>query len=370
MQLGELVRDKLGDDKKAISIFERVLEMDADNMDALHAAADLYVKTGDHQRLAFADEKLLERESDPDERRVLMLQIASLYENHLDDAGRGFEWYRRAYLETPDAEGLQLVDQAAERHGLFEELIQIYEGARARAAEPIEQLAASLKIALICEEKLRDPARAFATLVEALPADPAGRELLSNLERLADQTKDWRGLLDVYARVARARTEVGERVELLRLRAEVRERQMSDPSGALDEMLRSFALAPESTATQEEILRLARATGRWEEAIRVEGHLFALAADAAREAEDRPQRRLSGRARSEGSGARLPRLSERLPAGARGRRDRRPPLAAGEDHRHLSPRSRGGAGRRRRCERHERRGRGRCRARARARARG
>jgi len=278
MELGSLVRDRLGDDKKAITIFERVLEMDADNMDALHAAADLYVKIGDHQRLAFADEKLLERESDPDERRVLMLQIAGLYENHLDDAARGFEWYRRAYLETPDAEGLQLVDQAAERHGLFEELIQIYEGARARAGEPMEQLAASLKIALICEEKLRDPGRAFTTLCDALPADPAGRELLPNLERLADQTKDWRGLLDVYARVARARTEAGERVELLRLRAEVRERKMSDPSGALDEMLRSFALAPDNPSTQEEILRLARATGRWEEAIRVEGHLFALAA--------------------------------------------------------------------------------------------
>jgi tetratricopeptide (TPR) repeat protein len=277
MELGALVRDKLADDKKAITIFERVLEMDADNMDALHAVADLYAKIGDHQRLAYADEKLLERESDPDERRVLMLQIATLYETHLDDPSRSFEWYRRAYLETPDAEGLQLVDQAAERHGLFEELIQIYEGARARAGEPMEQLAASLKIALICEEKLRDPARAFATLVEALPADPAGRELLSNLERLADQTKDWRGLLDVYARIARARTEVAERVELLRLRADVRERKMSDPSGALDEMLRSFALAPDNAATQEEILRLARATSRWEEAIRVEGHLFALA---------------------------------------------------------------------------------------------
>src|SRR3982751_3162464 len=114
-------------------------------------------------------------------------------------------------------------------------------------------------------------------LAAALPADAAGRELLPNLERLADQTKDWLGLLDVYARVARARTEAGERVELLRLRAEVRERKMSDPSAALDEMLRSFALAPENVSTQEEILRLARATGRWEEAIRVEGHLFALA---------------------------------------------------------------------------------------------
>ena len=277
MELGGLVRDKLGDDKKAITIFERVLEMDADNLEALHAVADLYSKVGDHQRLAYAHEKLLERETDPDERRVVMLQIATLNETHLDDAPRAFEWYRRAYLETPDAEGLQLVDQAAERHGLFEELIQIYEGARARASEPIEQLAASLKIALICEEKLKDPARAFQVLCDALPADPAGRELLPNLERLAEQTKDWRGLLDVYARVARARTEAGERVELLRLRAEVRERKMADPSGALDEMLRSFALAPENPATQEEILRLARVTGRWEEAIRVEGHLFALA---------------------------------------------------------------------------------------------
>ena len=42
MELGELVRDKLGDDKKAITIFERVLEMDADNLEALHAVADLY----------------------------------------------------------------------------------------------------------------------------------------------------------------------------------------------------------------------------------------------------------------------------------------------------------------------------------------
>jgi tetratricopeptide (TPR) repeat protein len=54
---------------------------------------------------------------------------------------------------------------------------------------------------------------------------------------------------------------------------------MDDPSGALDEMLRSFAIQPESPATQEEILRLARKTGRWEEAVRVQGQLFALAGE-------------------------------------------------------------------------------------------
>src|SRR5262249_52446297 len=153
----------------------------------------------------------------------LMLEIAKLNEDHLSDPQLAFEWVRRAYNESPDTEALQLVDATAERHGLFEELIQIYEGARARAADPIEQLAASLKIALICEEKPADPARAFATLREALPADPAGRELLPGLERLAERTGDFAGLLDVYTRVARARTELTERVELLRLRAVVRE---------------------------------------------------------------------------------------------------------------------------------------------------
>ncbi len=277
MELAALVRDRLGDDRKAISIYERVLEVDPDHREALEAVAGLYGKTGNYQRLAYADEKLLEASEDAEARRRLLLEIGDIYERHLGEPARGFEWFRRAYLENPTADNLQVVDQAADRHGLFEELIQIYEGARERATEPIEQLAASLKIALICEQKLDDPARAFGTLVEALPSDPAGDELLHNLERLAERTGDWKSLLDVYAQVARARTETEERVELLRLRAEVREKRMNDASAALDETLRSFAIEPRNPRTQEEILRLSRVTGRWEEAIRVQGQLFALA---------------------------------------------------------------------------------------------
>lgn len=279
LELGVLWRDRLGDPKKAIAAFERVLEISVDNIDALRALAALYASVGNHQRLAFTDEKLLDQTQEPEARRRLMLEIAKLYEEQLNDPQLAFEWVRRAYNETPDAEALQLVDTVAERHGLFEELIQIYEGARARATEPFEQLAASMKIALVCEEKLRDSARAFVTLRDALPADPAGRELLPNLERLAEATGDWAGLLDVYTRVARARTELGERVELLRLRAAVRENHLGDASGALDEYLRSFALAPDEAATRDEILRLARSTNRWEEALKIQGQLFAMAED-------------------------------------------------------------------------------------------
>ncbi|HEV3030548.1 MAG TPA: tetratricopeptide repeat protein [Polyangia bacterium] len=279
LEVGVLWRDRLGDEKKAVTAFERVLEIDGDNLEALQALAALYATMGNHQRLAFTDEKLLDQTQEPAARRQLMLEIAKLYEDQLADPHLAFEWVRRAYTESPDAEALQLVDAMAERHGLFEELIQIYEGARARVTEPTDQLAASLKIAFICEEKLADAARAFATLREALPADPTGRELLPGIERLAERTGDWAGLLDVYTRVARGRGELAERVEILRLRAVVRETRMTDASGALDEFLRSFALAPEIAATRDEILRLARATNRWEEALKVQGQLFALAED-------------------------------------------------------------------------------------------
>jgi tetratricopeptide (TPR) repeat protein len=279
LEVGEIWRDRLRDAKKATAAFERVLEIDPENLDALRALAPLYQGAENYERLIVVQEKLLDQTQDPVARRTLILEIARLCEDELAEPRLAFEWYKRAYNENSDTESLQLVDRIAEKHGLYEDLIQIYDGARARAAEPFEQLAAALKIALICEEKLEDPGRAFAILRDTLHADPAGRELLPNLERLAERTKDWVGLLDVYARVARARPETAERVEVLRLRAGVRERHLDDPSGAMDEYLRSFALLPENPTTQEEVLRLARITARWEDALKVQGQLFAMAED-------------------------------------------------------------------------------------------
>ncbi len=279
LELGALWRDRLRDDHKATTAFERALEIDTRSLEAMKALGPLYEAARDWESLIGINERLLEQTEDPAERHRAILEIAAILEQHLQDSAGAFEWYRRAYDEQPDAESLRLIDSVADKHGLHEELISVYEGARARAVQPIEQLAASLKIAAICEEKLDDPTRAFASLREALVADPAGRELLPLLERLAEHIGDWNGLIEVYGRVARSRPEVDERVDLLRLRAQVREKRLNDSSGALDELVRSFALSPTNATTQDEILRLASVTGRWEDALKVQAQLFAMAED-------------------------------------------------------------------------------------------
>ena len=91
-------------------------------------------------------------------------------------------------------------------------------------------------------------------------------------------------MLEVYAQVARHRRDPGERLALLRKRAEVREQKLNDPYGAMDEQLRAFALMPDEEDTRLEISRLAEVTGRWEDALGIEAQRFARAREDAGEA--------------------------------------------------------------------------------------
>jgi tetratricopeptide (TPR) repeat protein len=281
LQIGELLRDHLGDPRRAISAFERAIEIDPQNQGGLQALASLYAEAGQWQRLMATSEKLLELAPAEDRalRRRLLYEMAETAASKLGDAKLAFDLYRRAYSEGSDGDALQRLEEVAKTHALWIDLLEVYEGSRARATHPAEQVAMSLKIAGIVEGALGSPERAFDVLREALTSEPEGTTLLPELERLAAGTGDWAGLLDVYAQVARSRPEAQDKVMLLRRRASVHEQQQNNPSGALDEYLRALALLPDDESLRAEIGRLAEVSGRWEDAISVEAQRFSRTAD-------------------------------------------------------------------------------------------
>jgi tetratricopeptide (TPR) repeat protein len=279
LEIGQLSREHSDDPQKAVRAYERVLEMEPDQPDALAALASLHTEAQDGDKLIAVGEKLLNLARDLEERRRLMFEMAAAAEQMLKDPRRAFEWYRRAYHEVPDATTLGRLENTAETYALWEELISVYLGESARSTDPQNHVETTLKVAALCEKELQSPTRAFAFLRDALAHEPAGTTLLPELERLGRLIGDWQGLLDVYAQVARGRPEAKDRIALLRQRASVREHDLDDPSGAFDEHVRAFALDPESEISHQEILRLAEATGRWEDALNVEGQLFARAED-------------------------------------------------------------------------------------------
>ncbi len=281
LEIALLCRDHLHDSHKAIAALERVIEIEPEQSEALAALAPLYIENTDGQSFLATAEKILHHTEDLEKRRALLFQMAEVAEHMLRDPRRAFEIYRRAYGEAPEEATLARLEAISETHELWEDLIKVYAGEGARSTEEAAQVQVALKVAGLCESRMNQPGRAFTVLREALVHEPAGEILLPELERLSRVTKDWQGLLDVYAQVAHGRAAAKDRFDLLLLRAEVREHQMADAPSAMDELLRAFSLMPDDEAVRQNILRLAEVSGRWEDALGVEGQCFARATTTA-----------------------------------------------------------------------------------------
>ena len=290
LEIGVLWRDRLGDPKRAMAAFERAVEIEPGSTEALTALAALYTQAGEWQRLILTDEKLLDQlvqgQGDTEQERWrLMFEIADTADQHLGDAKLAFEWYRRAYNEGANPEALTKLEDVAQRHKLWDELVQVFEGARARATDPAGQVAIARKIAGIVEEALGDPGRAFSGVARGAGGRAGGDHVAARAGAAG------RGGRPVGRPAGGVRPGgpppaaiPSERLALLRKRAEVREQQLNDPYGAMDEHLRAFALMPDEEDTRLEICRLAEVTGRWEDALGIEAQRFARAREDAGEA--------------------------------------------------------------------------------------
>jgi tetratricopeptide (TPR) repeat protein len=277
LELGRLCQTRLEDTAKAIAAFERVLSIESSQVEALTELSAIYKQANDGEAYLSVQERLLMLTSPLPLRRDLMFGMAEAALDILGAPSRAFEWYRKAYNEQPDDLALGRLEQTAEKHNLWEDLIRVYWEIDSRVALAREHIDFARKVANLYEKKLASPERAFGTMRDALIHDSQGVILLPELERLARLLGDFEGLIGVYNQIAIARSSMEERIGLFRLCAKVREEDMHDASGAMDEHLHAFALDPDSQTNQQEILRLAEFSGRWEDVLQMEGKLFARA---------------------------------------------------------------------------------------------
>ena len=289
LEIGVLCRDRLGDPRRALGTFERVLELDPGNLEALRASADLYGKVTAWDKQVTALETLHQAEPAGRERRALGLRIAAVLEEQVGDPRRAFEWLRKTHKLDPDPQTLAELGRAADAHGLYAALADVYEEERNNARTPAAFVAACRELATIAVHKLRDPERALEVLQDALDRTPADDALLAEAEKIAQAApvpakgKDdgpARLLLEIYGLLLTKRKTLEARLDLLGRRARWYEDRLKHPSGALDEYLRAFALAPDRPELRTEILRLGEASKRMEEALACEATLFARAPSA------------------------------------------------------------------------------------------
>ncbi len=221
---------------------------------------------------------------DPALRIDLGLRVARIRESVLGDVDGAIEAYVRVHEEDPsETRALSALDRLYESTGRAEALADVLQKRTYVAADAREARTLRLRLARVLHAEMGDAAEAVSVYREVLADDPTNDEALVSLERMVHDglevydistTLDpvyreqgwWDRLVALNEARTRAEDSADERYRLWLDTADIRERQLADPSGTLVAVGRALQERPSDEALKERLESLAAATGEWERA--------------------------------------------------------------------------------------------------------
>ncbi|APR78089.1 TPR domain protein [Minicystis rosea] len=285
-QIGAVYERELSDVARAIDTYQRVLELDPDDLQALGRLDVLYQTAQNWPELLSVLQHESELATDAAEGISYQYRIAELYEKHLDDTSRAIELYRDLLQQMPDhgptlaaLEGIKqgakdplgaalVLEPIYDATGEWQKLISVLEVQVKAADDPYQKVELLHRVARLHEEALQDYQAAFDTYARAVQSDIANEESLGNLERLAMAVTRWRDVAALYDQELDKLSEDPQRfVELASRLAQIFETQLEDVENAVGRYRRVLAVDAENQGALGALDRLFTMTERWAELV-------------------------------------------------------------------------------------------------------
>jgi tetratricopeptide (TPR) repeat protein len=215
LEVGAVYERELRDIDKAIDTYQRILEIDPDDLVAIGRLDALYQSSGNWEELL----NILEREADlaghPNEVLSYRYRIADLWDNRLGDPMRAVEGYREILTVAPDhaptLDALEkMIDAGKEpreaslvlepiylQTGESDKLVRVLE-VQVEHEEGIQRVELLHRVAELQEVHLGQLRPAFDAYARAVPADSGNPHTLEQLERLAHELDLWGEVTRLY----------------------------------------------------------------------------------------------------------------------------------------------------------------------------
>jgi golgin subfamily B member 1 len=233
-KVAELWQTQKGKPDRAARALEKILSLDATNVDAAERLMPLYAETNNFKGLVGAIEVKLASLEPSEERKELLLRAAQLYEEKLRDKEKAFGHLLDAVSTAPKDESvLNSAERAAKALGAFDRLVQLM--ARAAAAHPEPEVSALLRLRMgrVLSEELGKDDDALTQYRLVYDEDPTNTSALSALERLYSKTERFDDLHDVYKKKLDLDLGPAERREVFLSLARLEKEQLSDTKAAV-----------------------------------------------------------------------------------------------------------------------------------------
>jgi tetratricopeptide (TPR) repeat protein len=300
-EVGAVYERELHDSERAVDVYQRILEIDPEDLLAISRLDALYQTTGNWNELLSVLERQADLAQSPDEAIAHRYRIAELWDQRLEDPARAVEGYREILQLQPDHEpslnALELmIAQNKEPVAAAEVLEPLYrawpnpaklasvmEVQIAHESDRYRRMELLHQVAELYELQLGQAERAFDAYARALEADPSNEQTLGSLERMAEQLGAWTELTRLYdAQIQRAReqSDTSRMVDIALRLARIQEIHVNNPEEAIARYGVVLEAEPEHREALEASDRLYFATEKWSELARTLSQELALATDS------------------------------------------------------------------------------------------
>jgi len=264
-QMGEVYESKLNDIEHAIETYTGILDLDPNDWTAITALDHLYLTAQRWYDLLQILEREVELSQSTAETVVFKYRIGELFQTHLKDMTRSVDSYREALELDSNHEptlraldgivhgteepvlAAQVLEPIFETSGEWEKLIDVLEVMVTHAEDPLRKVELLHRIAGYYERQLERAPSAFEAFSRALALDAQNESTIQNLERLAELTRAWPKLAELYEAEIVKMQDVLQQVEMLLRTARVYEEEMQAEDKAIATFRRVLDVEPDNS---------------------------------------------------------------------------------------------------------------------------
>lgn len=268
---GALWEDRLGDLDRAADAYRRILELEADNLGAMHALQRVYERAERWTDLV----KMLEREAErtPGEHVVSILQrIGEVLEDKIGDRDAALATYRRVLAIDPRFPPvLKALGRLYYARGRWDDLLEMYRKELEVVGTREETVPLLFKMGEIYGERLAREDDAIRCYQEALSVDPSYQPALAALSRIWRERGSWDKLVELLEAEATSHTRPEQRVLAYFRIGEILEERMGRDDLALDAYQQALRAVPTHVPSLDALARIHAARGDWHALVEILG---------------------------------------------------------------------------------------------------
>lgn len=280
IQLAELLERQMHDVGGAIQAYQQALFHDAASKPALIALDRLYRRSELWEPLIDVLSRRADLSNDDQEIIHYRLEIGSIWDQRLADAGQSIGAYQKVLdLDPSNITALRALETLYEKTEQTEKYLDVLEAQLDVSPSDHERVSLYERMAAAWEERFGKLDRAAEALEKIVAIDGRNYSAYRELARLYHQAGKYEALVETYRNHIAATTEVATRIELYVAMGQTYEHQLNEVDRALEAYNDVLSFEPDEPRALDALGRLYEKIGEYDRAIDMMGHLVTLTSD-------------------------------------------------------------------------------------------